>query len=236
MTNIRFENTLTKNLVALRNCSLLKVISFLSVTSILCSFLQVSVSNANTIDYGSLEDLFGEPVTVTATGKPQKASEAPVALEIISSEQIRRSGVTTIPEIIGRLPGISSWFSTRSNADVGIRGQNANLNPTLLVMINGRQVYIDSYGYTDWSLLPVQLAEIRQIEVVKGPATALYGFNAVSGVVNIVTYNPKYDNVSEVGVTGGSGNYGSTYAIKIAKISRQFNSEVQQVVELSCLG
>ena len=178
-----------------------------------------SEAAAQTVDYGSLQELFGEPVTTTATSKPQKASEAPVAMEIVTDAQIRRMGVTSLPEVLNRVNGITSWQPTRSWADVGVRGQNTTYNPTLLVLVNGRQVYVDSYGFTDWSLIPVQLEEIRQIEVVKGPTTALYGFNAVNGVVNIVTYNPKYDNVGQAGLVAGTGQYGRAYGFKTLKLS-----------------
>lgn len=162
---------------------------------------------AQQIDYSELEKLFDEPVTTSATGKPQRVSESPVAMDIITADQIRRSGAENIAQLLGRLPGVVNWQETRAISDVGIRGQNFNPNSTMLVQVNGRQVYIDTYGYTDWSLIPVQLEEIKQIEVVKGPNTALFGFNAASGVINIVTYNPKYDDVSEAGVTVGTGSY-----------------------------
>lgn len=186
---------------------------------------------AQTVDYGSLQSLFGEPVTTSATGKPQKASDAPVDIEIVTAEQIRRMGVSSIPEVLGRVPGLINWQATRSYADVGVRGQNTAFNPTLLVLVNGRQVYVDSYGYTNWPMIPVQLEEIRQIEVVKGPTTALYGFNAVSGVVNIITYNPKYDNVSEAGITAGTGDYGRTYGFKTLKLSDNADIRVSGSLE-----
>lgn len=186
---------------------------------------------AQTVDYGSLQALFGEPVTTTATGKPQKASEAPVAMEIVTSDQIRRHGVTSIPEILNRVPGLTNWQATRFSSDVGIRGQNTAYNQTLLVLLNGRQVYIDVNGYTDWSLLPVQLEEIRQIEIVKGPTTALYGFNAVSGVVNIVTYNPTYDDHGAAGLIGGTGDYGRAYGFNTVKLSDKASIRISGDVE-----
>ena len=176
-------------------------------------------AHAQTVDYGSLQSLFGEPVTTSATGKPQKESEVPVGMDIITSDQIRRMGATSLPEVLNHVNGVTTFQDTRSFADVGIRGQNTFYNPTLLVLVNGRQVYIDTYGFTDWSLIPVELEEIRQIEVVKGPATALYGFNAVDGVVNIVTYNPKYDKVGQMGATVGTGNYRREYGFKTFDLS-----------------
>ncbi|MEI9987433.1 MAG: TonB-dependent receptor plug domain-containing protein [Aliidongia sp.] len=72
------------------------------------------------------------------------------------------------------------------------------------MLIDGRQVYGDYYGFTPWSALPVELAAIRQIEIVKGPNSALFGFNAVGGVINIVTYNPLYDDVNTASLSGGT--------------------------------
>lgn len=185
---------------------------FQAITTLLFGLIPAG-AGAQSIDYSSLQELFGEPVTTSATGKPQRVSESPVAMEIITAEQIRRSGAENIAQVIGRLPGMVHWQETRAIGDVGVRGQNFNPNSTLLVQINGRQVYIDTYGYTDWSLIPVQLEEIKQIEVVKGPNTALFGFNAASGVINIVTYNPKYDDVSEAGAVLGTGDYLRGYGL-----------------------
>ena len=81
-------------------------------------------------------------------------------------------------------------------ADVGIRGYNETSNPRLLVLLNGQQVYLDDIGRTQWYTLPVELDEIRQIEIVKGPNTALFGFNAASGVINIITYDPMRESVN----------------------------------------
>jgi iron complex outermembrane receptor protein len=103
-----------------------------------------------------------------------------------------------------------------ANSDLGVRGYDQPMSPRLLVLVNGRQVYTDSYGYTAWSTLPVALGEIRQIEVVKGPNSALFGFNAVAGVINIVTANPKYDTVDELDARVGtqsaySGDFVQTF-------------------------
>lgn len=227
----KYTQVLSKNLISSKRKGPFKIRPVhLWVTTIL-SFLQICPAQAQTIDYGSLQELFGEPVTTSATGKPQKSSEAPVAMEIITAEQIKRHGVTSIPEILARVTGLTTWQPSRATADVGVRGQNTDYNPTLLVLVNGRQVYNDIYGYTDWPVLPVQLEEIRQIEIVKGPASALYGFNAVSGVVNIVTYNPKYDKVGEAGLTVGTGKYGRAHAIQTAKVSEKVSVRLSSSLE-----
>lgn len=162
---------------------------------------------AQSIDYGSLEQLFNEPVTTSATGSPQRAPEAPADMQIISQEDIRRSGAFDLPTIISRVAGIDVLPFSAGHTDINVRGYNQSSSPRLLVLINGRQVYLDHYGVTFWRNLPVQLSEIRQIEVVKGPNTALFGFNAVSGVVNIITYNPKFDDTNAAQVRAGTGDY-----------------------------
>jgi outer membrane receptor for ferrienterochelin and colicins len=159
------------------------------------------------IDYGALEALFDEPVTLSATGAPQRVTEAPVNMTIISQAEIRRSGAIDLPGVLERLAHIDVMRSTRGQADVAIRGYNTTLSPRLLVLLNGRQVYLDIYGVTNWDLIPVQLSEIRQIEVVTGPNTALFGFNAVAGVVNIITFDPVRDDVDEVSLSAGTSDY-----------------------------
>jgi iron complex outermembrane receptor protein len=176
-------------------------------------------AQAQTIDYGSLQSLFGEPVTTSATGQPQRVSDAPATMQIITADDIRRSGGTTIPEIIGLRSNLSVWQWTRSTADVNVRGNNQALSPQLLVLVNGREVYSDAYGNTNWQTIPVQLNEIRQIEIVEGPNSALFGFNAVSGVINIITYNPLYDNVSNASVRVGTNNYQEGSYVQSVKVN-----------------
>ncbi|WP_207483751.1 TonB-dependent receptor plug domain-containing protein [Arenibaculum pallidiluteum] len=176
---------------------------------------------AQTIDYGSLEQLFGEPVTTSATGKPQRASDAPVSMEIISADDIRRTGATNIPDILQRVVGLDVARFAVSQSEVSVRGYNSSFNPRLLVLVDGRQVYLDHYGMTNWDALPVQMAEIRQIEVVKGPNTALFGFNAVGGVVNIITYSPLYDDVDNVTVRTGTQGYREGSAVTTFKLGEK---------------
>ena len=169
-----------------------------------CVLLAPSRVSAQSIDYGATEQLFGEPVTTSVTGSPQRSSEVPATMEIITASDIRRSGARDIPGVLRHVAGVDVLRWHNDDADVAVRGYNQPFSPRLLVLIDGRQVYADYYGYTPWSALPVELADIRQIEVVKGPNSALFGFNAVGGVINIVTYNPLYDHVNT-----GSMNVGT---------------------------
>ena len=175
--------------------------------------LLASPARAQAIDYGALQDLFGEPVTNSATGSPQRVTEVPANMEIITADDIRRSGADNIPEILQFVAGVNVRRYGFADADVSVRGYNQQYSPRLLVLINGRQVYLDDYGRTPWQLLPVQISEIRQIEVVKGPNSALFGFNAVGGVINIITYDPLLDSTNALTARGGTQGYTSGSAV-----------------------
>ncbi|MEI6556799.1 MAG: TonB-dependent receptor [Rhodospirillaceae bacterium] len=153
---------------------------------------------AQAMNYGELQEMFGEPVTTSATGSPQRVADAPVNMEIITADEIRRSGADNIPDILRSVAGVDVRRYGAADADVAIRGYNAANSPRVLVLLNGRQIYVDYHSYTAWATLPVQLEEIRQIEVIKGPNTALFGFNAMAGVINIVTFDPIFDTVNTV--------------------------------------
>lgn len=173
---------------------------------------------AQSIDYGAMEQLFAEPVTTSVTGKPQRATDAPANIEIITQDDIRRSGATSIPEVLQFVTGLDVRVNGFGDADVGIRGYNQIANPHLMVLVDGRQVYMVDYGRIFWAAIPVQLAEIRQIEVIKGPNSALYGFNAVGGVINIITFDPRKDQVNSATLSGGTQSYRAGSAVATGKV------------------
>lgn len=173
---------------------------------------------AQNIDHTAYEQLFGEPVTTSVTGKPQRSSDVPAEMDIVTADDIRRSGADNIPDVLRFVAGLDVRQYGMQDASVGIRGYNTALNPRVLVLLDGRQVYQDDYGFTVWPLIPVALGAIRQIEIIKGPSAALYGFNAVSGVINIVTYDPLDDKVNAIRADGGSLNQSYGEAVATAAI------------------
>ena len=164
-------------------------------------------ASAQTVDYATFEALLDQPITTSATGLPSTVGDAPADLVILTADDIRRSGATGIAGVLAHVIGLDILQTGATVTEVAIRGYNQPLTPRLLVLVNGRQVYIDIYGATVWSALPVTLREIRQIEIVRGPNSALFGFNAAGGVVNIVTWNPLHDDVRAVTVTRGNGDH-----------------------------
>lgn len=144
----------------------------------------------------SLEEILNIDVVVTASKKPEDLFETPLSVTIIKKEEINRSGVTNIPEALRLSPGLIVREITPGNYDVQIRGydditKNVYLtlpyNTTTLVMIDNRIVYSYFTGGTFWETFPVDIHDIERIEVVRGPASALYGSNAVTGVINLIT-------------------------------------------------
>lgn len=191
---------------------------FLLASAIAGLTLTAAAAHAQSVDYGSFEQLFNEPITKGATGIPQRVSEAPATMTILTQDDIRRSGARDVIELMARVQGVDIQRAAAMDGDVGIRGYNQAAANRILVMINGRQIYVDHQGYMVWAALPVNLSEIRQIEIVRSPSTALFGFNAVDGVINIITYNPLLDDVKAGELVGGNNGYREAALTYTAKI------------------
>ncbi len=154
----------------------------------------------------SLQDeaLYLKEETVSIASRyEQPISEAPSNVYVITDEDIRTSGATDVPTLLRRVPGVEVMQTNAADFNVSVRGNNQLVSNKLLVLIDGRSVYIDQAGLTLWKLLPVTLTAIKRIEVLKGPASALYGFNAFDGVVNIITKSPEEMKGTTLQIAGG---------------------------------
>ncbi|MHB8872873.1 MAG: TonB-dependent receptor domain-containing protein [Myxococcaceae bacterium] len=147
-----------------------------------------------------------EETVVTASRRAQSTLEAPNATTVITAEELRLSGATTLPELLRRVPGAEVMTLGVDSANVSFRGFNQRIANKVLVLLDGRPEYQDFLGITLWPALPVGLEEIERIEVIRGPGSALYGANAMLGVVNIITRSPGTGPRAELTVRGGSGN------------------------------
>jgi iron complex outermembrane receptor protein len=154
------------------------------------------------------EDLLFQdiPVVITAARKEQPITEAPTTITVVSAEDIRYSGATTIPDVLRMVAGVDVMTITARDQQVGVRGFIAPVNNKLLVLVDGRSVYTDLYGLIFWDTFPVGLEEIQRIEVVKSPASSLYGANAYSGVINIISKSPQQLKGTTFRLTAGSQN------------------------------
>lgn len=149
------------------------------------------------------EDEYEERV-VTASRVAQSPLDAPNATGVITAQDIRLSGLTSIPDLLRRLAGIDVMQLDSGDAQVSIRGFNQRLSNKLLVLVDGRSVYLDFLGVTLWPVIFPALEDIDRIEVIRGPGSALYGADAYTGVVNIIT-RPPGEQRTQIAASGGTG-------------------------------
>jgi len=154
------------------------------------------------------EELIFQPIeTVITAGRTEQSIErAPATIAVISSEEIEASGAMTIPELLRLVPGLDVMTVSSSHSEVNARGLNQLLSNKMLVLIDGRSAYFDFFGGVIWQALPVVINQIDRIEVVRSPSSALYGANAFSGVINIITKTPRQIQKSCLKVQGGENS------------------------------
>jgi iron complex outermembrane receptor protein len=157
-------------------------------------------------DQGDLLSGAYERVVVTASRYGQSPLDSPSTVTILTEQDIRLSGASTIPDVLRRVAGIDVMFLSAGQADLSIRGFNREFSNKVLVLVDGRSVYLDFLGIVSWAVLGIGLEEIERIEVIRGPGSAIYGANAMTGVVNIITKVPG-EGESLVHIEGGSPSY-----------------------------
>jgi iron complex outermembrane receptor protein len=142
-------------------------------------------------------------VVVTASRVGQDPLDSPSTLSVITADDIRLSGAVELADVLRRVPGMDLMQLSSGYADVAIRGFNRKMNNKVLVLIDGRSTYMDFIGVTFLQALPIALEEIERIEIVRGPGSAVYGANAVTGVINIITKAPGAEPGGQVRVDAG---------------------------------
>jgi iron complex outermembrane receptor protein len=151
-----------------------------------------------------------EETIFSASKSSQSPIDAPNSTSIVTEQDIRLSGITKIPELLRRLAGVDIMETTGAQTEVSMRGFNQRLSNKVLVLIDGRSVYVDLLGATLWETLPIAVEDVARIEVVRGPGSALYGADAFNGVVNIITKTPGEG--SPAGFNVGLGDHLTTHA------------------------
>ncbi|MBC8208985.1 MAG: TonB-dependent receptor plug domain-containing protein, partial [Desulfobulbaceae bacterium] len=133
-----------------------------------------------------IEDLMNIEVT-SVSGKGQNLSDSAAAIFVITQDDLKRSGVTNIPDALRMVPGLNVSRIDSNKWAVNSRGANSRFANKLLVMIDGRSVYTNAYSGVYWEVQDVLLEDVDRIEVIRGPGATLWGANAVNGVINIIT-------------------------------------------------
>jgi iron complex outermembrane receptor protein len=138
----------------------------------------------------SVEELMNLEVT-SVSKQPESLLQAASAIQVITGEDIRRAGATSIPEALRLADNLEVAQENSHDWAISARGFNANLANKLLVLIDGRAVYSPLYGGVLWNVQDYLLEDIERIEVISGPGGTLWGANAVNGVINIITKSAK---------------------------------------------
>ena len=150
----------------------------------------------------SIEDLMNIEIT-SASRKEQRAEDVAAAVFVITHDDIRRSGMTTMPELLRLVPGVQVAQINSNKWAVSVRGFNALFSNKLLVLVDGRSVYNRIFSGVLWDTEDLMLEDIDRIEVIRGPGAAMWGANAVNGVINIVTKAAADTQGGLVRVEGG---------------------------------
>ncbi len=169
----------------------------------------------------SLEQLMNLNVTSVAK-EPEPYAEAPAALQVITGDDIRRSGATLIPQALRLADNLEVAQVTSSSWDISARGFNSSVGNKLLVLIDGRSVYTPLFSGVIWNMQDYLLEDIDRIEVISGPGGTLWGANAVNGVINITSKSAQATQGLYLESGGGTGTqdfaavrYGGTLASNV---------------------
>ena len=150
--------------------------------------------------------IYEEQVIVTASKVEQQLVNAPATVSVVTSDVIQSSPATNYAELLRSVPGMNITQTSARDFNINMRGATSTLSTSQLVLIDGRSLYLDFFGFVAWDFLPVNPNEIRQIEAIRGPASAVWGANALSGVVNFITKTPR--EMAGDSFTMGVGTFG----------------------------
>jgi iron complex outermembrane recepter protein len=184
----------------------------------------------------SVDELMNVEVTSVAR-EPQKLLRAPASIQVITAEDIRRSGATSLPEALRLADNLQVAQVNSHDWAISARGFNANLANKLLVLIDGRVVYTPLYGGVLWNVQDYILEDIDRIEVISGPGGTLWGANAVNGVINIVT--KAASDTQGLYAYGGGGNelreqegirYGTTLDSTAVRVYGKYTDQGPEVL------
>ena len=178
---------------------------------------------------------------VTASRRREKITDAPAAISLISELKIRNASNPNLGDYFKNIKGVDFTASGLDSYNLSARGFNSSFSSRLLTLTDGRMANVPSLRLIAYNVIPLTSDDVRQIEVVLGPSSALYGPNAHAGVVNIISKRPKESKGTVVGITGGTRNFLKTqvrHAGSIGKLGYkmslvQFNANDWEYIENS---
>ena len=146
---------------------------------------------------------FGDTVVVTASRGEVRLLDAPVSTSVITASTLESTPAQNFGDLLRATPGVNVIQLSARDIQVASRSPGNTLINTQLVLVDGRSAYLDFFGLVLWDLVPTSFDDIEQIEVVRGPASAVWGANAMTGAVNIITKPPRESVGTTVTLSGG---------------------------------
>jgi iron complex outermembrane recepter protein len=150
----------------------------------------------------SLEELLD--IDVSSVQRTEiSLADTPAAVTVLTTEDIQRSGATSLPELLRYVPGIEVARKDSDHWSVAVRGFGSQFSKDVLILIDGRSVYTPLFEGVFWDVQDVLPENIQRIEFIRGPGGTIWGANAVNGVINIITKNAKFTHGQLVTLRGG---------------------------------
>src|SRR6187399_2116575 len=137
------------------------------------------------------EPAVAEVVVVTASRCTEQLLNAPATMTVLTDEVIGKAPIQGVTDLLRLVPGLNTVQTSARDVNVTSRAATGTLADSMLVLLDGRSIYQDFFGFVAWDFLPIDVQEIKQIEVIRGPASAVWGANAMTGVINVITRTPR---------------------------------------------
>jgi iron complex outermembrane receptor protein len=144
-----------------------------------------------------------EVVVVTASKVESTLINAPVTMSVIGSDVMNTTPATNYGDLLRNVPGMNVIQTSARDINIVSRQAVGTLQNSQLALLDGRSIYLDFFGMVLWDFVPTNFNDIKQIEVVRGPASAVWGANAFTGVVNIITKSPRESAGGSITLSGG---------------------------------
>ncbi len=134
---------------------------------------------------------YSEQMVVTASRTEEKLIDAPVAITVVGPEQIETSPADNYADLLRGVPGLNIVQLSARDINFTSRVATSTLATSQLALVDGRSVYQDFFGFVMWDVLPTNFEEVGSIEILRGPGSAIWGPNAIGGVINVRTKSPR---------------------------------------------
>lgn len=154
--------------------------------------------------------VYEEAVVVTATRVEQQIVNAPATVSVVTADVIQSSPATNYAELLRSVPGMNITQTSARDYNITMRGATSTLSTSQLALLDGRSLYLDFFGFVAWDLVPANAFELKQIEVIRGPASAIWGANAMNGVINFISKTPRELDGNNVTISAGGFNRETT--------------------------